>query len=40
MLDDERLYALMRSIGERQAEDAALLGLSGRLLAVARRPLT
>lgn len=36
LLDDERLYALMRHIGEGQAEDAPLLGLSGRLLAVAR----
>jgi SAM-dependent methyltransferase len=37
LLDDERVFETMRDVGERYAEDPAIVAISGRLLIVARR---
>jgi len=37
LLDDEQVFELMLDVGRRYAEDASVIGLSGRLLIVARK---
>jgi ubiquinone/menaquinone biosynthesis C-methylase UbiE len=37
ILDDERVFEMMQEVGRRFAEDSCMVGLSGRLLIVARR---